>query len=750
LRPWGFVAVALAPLPIYLWVLEGLAGQVLWSCSVAVMLAVALVAAIRLPRHRSAWMLILAGQALFLIGDMWLAALEFIVESDSFPSMGDVFYLLGYVLIGAGIALLVRAQGPLRDLGGVVDGVIVAIGAGVLLWVYLISPTAADQSVPLLERIVTVAYPAGDLLLFTIGAQLAVSAVRRLAPLWLLGASLLTLLAADIGYAAAVLTDTYGSGGLLDTGWWLSYVFVVAAVLHPRAVELTDEDVVPAAPRLSTARLATLAAVSLSAPVVLAIELAIGDRGTDDVLVGGTIVLFALVVLRLALVNRELERGRRRLLHDATHDALTGLANRVLLADLVERALGRRQPEGRYAAVLCLDLDDFKSVNDTLGHADGDRLLYVIAERLQRLTRGSDVVARLGGDEFAILLESVTPENALEVADRAIATIRQPVDLGDDVRIHPDTSIGVTYGSRGDSVDGVLRDADIAMYLAKSHGKGRWEVFQPGMRQHVVERLALRAELWGAIDRDELVLHYQPIADVATGAITGAEALVRWQHPIRGLIEPARFVGIAEETGLIVSLGRWVLREACREAQSWDPSPDGIEVAVNLSARQLEDPDLVAHVRAALDATGLAPYRLLVELTESAMVTDLDEAAARLRELKRLGVRVGLDDFGSGFTSVQHLRAFPLDMVKFDRVFVQTSLADDASILRGLLTLASGLGLQTVAEGVETPRQLAQLSTMACDSVQGYLIARPAPASAIDLRSRPFGLTEVQISVAGS
>jgi diguanylate cyclase (GGDEF)-like protein len=723
------VGIGLALLPVYLWVLQDLAADLFFNAFVAAVLAVGVVAVSRLPRHRSAWGWILGGQILFLVGDLGFTYVTYYTDYETSFTFADYFYLAGYPSTAIGLVLLLRVQGPLKDLGGLVDGAIVAVGSGVFLWVYLIEPTAGDETLSVADRLIGCAYPAGDLLLITIGAQIAVRQLRRGTPFWMLTAALVVMLAADLGYTYQSLYTNYSTGGLLDAGWWVSYLLVVAAAVHPDAFKLSDPLPERDQPRLTVSRLVVLGAITLASPVLLAVRAGLGESMEIPALLGGTMVMFALVVLRLVLVTRELEVSRSRLLHEATHDALTGLSNRVVFADRVEAALARRQPPGSHAAVLCIDLDDFKAVNDSLGHGAGDRLLGIVADRLSALLRPGDTVARLGGDEFAILLESVPVEAASNVARRVIETIGQAVDVGVDLRFFTNASVGIAFGDQSGDVDAVMRDADIAMYLAKRHGKGRFTVFETGMRQHFIERLELRVDLVGALDRGELSVRYQPVTWLDTGKIHGFEALLRWSHPTRGEVQPAQFISIAEESELLVPIGRWVLDEACRQAQAWDSSSDGPEIAVNVNPIQLTDESFVGDVRRALDRSRLAPGRLLLELTESTLSENPDNAGEVLAAVRELGVRVALDDFGSSHTSLERLLQLPVDVVKFDRRFVVSSLAGDLNVLRGLIQFAHDLGIDTVAEGVETSEQLDVLVALGCRLAQGFLFARPMVAA---------------------
>jgi diguanylate cyclase (GGDEF)-like protein len=725
-RVWAFLVLALVGVSAYFFAIHGTAASVYWDVAVAAMLGFGFVVAARLDQHRAAWIVILLGQACFLIGDICFSILEHVFHSDAYPNVGDIFYVGGYPLIAVGLVMLLRTRGKSRDAGGLIDGFIVATSVGVLLWVFFVQP-AFDNSLPLFERVINVAYPAGDLLLIAIGAQLAVRQVRRHAPYWILAVSLLALLVSDLGYLYQSLYSVYTERDAIDFGWWISYALIVAVLLHPQVGEIAAAPN-RSTPSLSRRRILLLSLVTIAAPLTIAARSAAGASLELPVLLGGTVVLFGLVVLRLVAMARELEHSRTLLLHEATHDALTGLGNRTLFSDQVERALADDVP----VAVLCLDLDDFKVVNDSLGHPAGDAVLQVVGERLLGLLRPGDAVARLGGDEFAMMVTGPDAATGAAVAQRAISAICQAIGIPNGPTVHSNVSIGIAHSSSDSSVEALLRDADIAMYLAKQSGKGHHEVFQIGMRQEMIDRLELRVDLPEALARNEFVLDYQPIVLVDTGRLVGVEALLRWEHPRRGRIEPMQFISLAEETELIVPIGRWVLTEACRRAVELDPRPDGLEIAVNLSAVQLRHPGLVDDVLHALGSAGLDPSRLILELTESAVICDIEAAAITLCELRTHGVRIALDDFGAGYRSLQHLRAFPVDIVKLDQSFVISSLQQDSTVLSGLIEMAVNMGMETVGEGIEEPSQLDMLRSLHCRYAQGFLFARPLPSDRLD------------------
>jgi diguanylate cyclase (GGDEF)-like protein/PAS domain S-box-containing protein len=407
----------------------------------------------------------------------------------------------------------------------------------------------------------------------------------------------------------------------------------------------------------------------------------------------------------------------------AQHDPLTGLPNREYFLERLSGALARR---GGHVAVLFVDLDDFKVVNDSLGHGAGDRLLSAVAERISRVLRPDDVIARFGGDEFTILLRGVASEgHARAVADRVAEALAEPLVLDGEHR-YVSASVGLTFGAPGADAHGLLRDADAAMYRAKELGKGRCEVFDESMRRHALERLELESGLRQALEHGELYLVYQPLVRLDTGRVTDVEALLRWEHPVHGSVGPLRFVPLAERNGLIIPIGAWVLHEACRQLALWDD--DALGVSVNVSSRQLGATDLVETVRSALEASAIAPGRLCLEITETAMLADLGKMSETLTALKRLGVRLAVDDFGVGHASLRRLRSLlPVDTLKIDKSFVDgiTDDADDAAIVEGVVRLAHSLGLHAVAEGVETPEQVAMLRAWSCQTGQGYHFARP-------------------------
>jgi len=425
-----------------------------------------------------------------------------------------------------------------------------------------------------------------------------------------------------------------------------------------------------------------------------------------------------------------------QLAHQAFHDPVTGLANRALFVERVRHAIARGRREDNGLAVLFLDLDDFKTINDSLGHAAGDELLRTVAERLASCVRASDTAARFGGDEFAVLLEGVEGvQEAADTAERLLEAIAQPVTLGGKQLVIR-SSLGLSLVEAGDAgnADDLIRDADAAMYIAKRDGKGGYRLFEPAMHDGVLERLELRADLQRALTAGELELHYQPVVRLSDGSVAGVEALLRWRHPERGLVTPDQFIPLAEESGLIVPIGRWVLREACRQAVVMQRETDAqppLAMSINLSVEQLQHSDVVADVQDALEETGLDPSLLTLEITESVLMTDTDVAIRRLEDLRGLGVRLAMDDFGTGYSSLSYLSRFPVDILKMDRSFLDSGAAPEASgLASAVVALGETLCLEVVAEGIEVGEQWTTLRDLGCALGQGYLFARPMDAAA--------------------
>ena len=471
--------------------------------------------------------------------------------------------------------------------------------------------------------------------------------------------------------------------------------------------------------------------------------------------IGSLVSSFAKMLATIEQQTDEINQFPRRLdqlARQAFRDPLTSLPNRALFMDRLSHALTRTERRGEQLAVLFLDLDRFKVVNDSLGHGVGDQLLIGVSQRLAACLRPEDTIARLGGDEFAILLEDVKDDKGpTSVADRLTGELQQPfVVEGREVVITVSIGIAMSTARRMTPED-ILRDADLAMYHAKGKGKARYEVFDKSMNAPAKERMDLELDLRNAVARGEFILHYQPVVELPTGRITEVEALVRWKHPQRGLLFPADFVGLSEETGLIVPLGRWVLHEACRQTRQWQLAAPATKLAisVNLSARQLQQPGLVDEIGEVLRETRLDPGALRLEITETVVMHDAPITLAKLEALKALGVQLAIDDFGTGYSSLGYLKRFPVDTLKIDRSFVKGIGRDveDSAIVRAVITVAKSLGLSVTAEGIETADQLDQLRTLGCDHGQGYFFAKPMTSDRVPaflVATSPWGSRQTE------
>jgi diguanylate cyclase (GGDEF)-like protein/PAS domain S-box-containing protein len=974
------------------------------------------------PKSRWPWWLFAFGLFLFWLGDVYTYSYPRLFHvTVPFPSVGDALYLAVYPVLMAGLLLLVRRRNPERDGAGVIDSLIMTLGLALVSWIALIAPYVHDPTLPLLPKLVSIAYPLGDILLLAAAIRLAVDAGKRQPAFYLLALSIVTLLVTDFAYGLLTLDSAYSHQIILDVGWIGFYLFWGAAALHPSMREL-EQPAPDRQPRLTLLRLALLTGATLIAPCI---EILKEIRRSDLDLVmtiGVSGVLFALVVVRMAGLIRQRERhiardrvlatsaadivaatsreqichaaltavpslvegsalarfyfignatadvvaldtgagqgsatwsvpapachsllssaapdgvaitpltadervaldlpsgstdvvvlelsvrgdGRiqgvllvtgdhptswaargalvalgtqvslalesnalteelhrrssearfrslvqhahdlitvldssstviyqspsiqralgytpeeiigtqfdqlllpgqnNRLLrlladgpsysggeaeviecslrhrngstrqfeilhtnlledeavrgtvlngrdiserkafeeqleHQAFHDPVTQLANRALLNERVRHAMARARRENTALAVIFLDLDDFKTINDSLGHAAGDQVLLEVAKRLETSIRVSDTAARFGGDEFAILLEDPTgPQEAAEIAERIIEELSRPLQIeGKEIVVQASLGISIVDQPSALDADELIRNADAAMYIAKRDGKGSYRLFEPTMHSDVLARLELRADLQRALVNDEFELYYQPVIRLHDATICGMEALVRWRHPERGLIAPDEFIPFAEEAGLIVPLGRWVLREGCRQAkaiQNQVPADPPLTMNINISVNQLHHSDIVADVRDALTESSLDPRSLTLEITETVMMTNSELAEQRLGELKQLGVSIALDDFGTGYSSLGYLARFPVDVIKMDRSFLSAGASPMTS---GLATAVIGLGktfeLSIVAEGIEFPEQWETLRGLGCELGQGFYFARPMESSA--------------------
>jgi diguanylate cyclase len=459
---------------------------------------------------------------------------------------------------------------------------------------------------------------------------------------------------------------------------------------------------------------------------------------TVSMLLISTLALLYKTYLERSRAHRHaLEQATSKLQHSAMHDALTDLPNRLLLAERLEQAISQATRDGTLCAVMLVDLDHFKAVNDSLGHAAGDELLVEVARRLRLAVRRSDTLARFGGDEFVLIINEVAALADIERVIHAVCEcLTRPIDLG-DLEVHVSLSVGVSiYPSDGADRETLLKHADVAMYQAKRAGRNGFQFYAPAMNAFTRDRLVLENELRRAVRASEFQLVYQPQASTADGVVESVEALVRWNHPRRGLLPAAAFIPMAEESGLIIPIGDWVLREACRQASSWRKSGRPLRVAVNLSAQQLRQRELPDTVLAALAASGLDPQDLELELTETVVMQEAESSIRTLRRLSDRGVSIAVDDFGTGYSSLSYLRRLPLKRLKIDRSFVRDIITsrENAEIVRAIVSLAASLDLRVIAEGVETREQLEALALLGCEHFQGFYCSAPVSAAQLPAR----------------
>ncbi|HEY2767805.1 MAG TPA: EAL domain-containing protein [Solirubrobacteraceae bacterium] len=876
-QPWqGYLAFGVVTAFLYLLV-PPLKGNPAFFNVLGLTSWIAVIVGIRRnrPSYSLPWWLFAVGLFLYWLGDVYTYSYpQYILHAEvSFPSIGDAIYLSVYVALMLGLLLLVRRRNPQRNRNSLIDAAIMTLGLSLLSWVLLIAPYLHDQTLGLLPKLVSVAYPLGDIILLAAAIRLILDSGRRRPAFYLLSASILTLLATDFVYGVMTLDNAFHHQLLLDLGWFAYQVLWGAAALHPSMVAL-EEPVSNREAKLTPLRLGLLTGASLIAPIcILLKELSRGDLDLI-VIICASMILFGFVVMRMVDLVRQQERSADRertfaeekarltaeiqrrsseerfaslvqhssdlitvvgpdatityqspssehvlgypphellgtrfdqivakedagrllrlladgsayarrdadviectlrhrdgglrqfeilhtnllddehvcgivlnardiserkafeeqLAHQAFHDPVTNLPNRALFVERVRHAIGRARREQGELGVIFLDLDDFKTINDSLGHGAGDTALIDIAKRLSGSIRSSDTAARFGGDEFVVLLEDLeNAQTAVEVAERILEDLRRPLMVaGKELVVRGSIGISILEGSSPEGADELIRDADAAMYIAKRDGKGGYRLFEPEMHAGVLARLELRADLQRALENGQFELYYQPIVRLADGAVAGMEALLRWHHPERGLVVPGDFIPFAEETGLIVPIGRWVLREACRQAvsvQSVWGGADRLYMCVNLSVKQLQHSDVISDVRDALTESGLQPELLTLEITESMLIDDPELAVVKLEELRALGIRVAMDDFGTGYSSLSYLSRFPVDVIKMDRSFLRPEATrETADLSSAVVALGSSLALEVVAEGIELDEQLSRLRDLGCELGQGFHFAHP-------------------------
>jgi diguanylate cyclase (GGDEF)-like protein len=661
----------------------------------------------------------------------------------------DLVTLPGYLLLAVGFMGLVRARrrGRGSDLDALLDAGVAGLAALTLAWAFLISRWLSLDTSSTWVRLVVACYPPLSVFMVAIVASLAFSASERpVVAFRLVLLGMASMLVGDVIYMFVELDRLPNNHGLVDLPYGLAYLFWTVAVMHP-SMRLVSEP-----PRIeeSPPRRARLVLVGLALCIPALVSLTRTEAGGAERVVLGVIVLAltAAVSLRVSRALTQHARSEARLIHQAQHDTLTGLPNRTFVQRHLTQALARGAETGQGVAVMFLDVDRFKTINDTLGHSMGDELLVSVSRRLRANLREDDLVGRVGGDEFVIVIQGVRDaEHAIEMAERVRLGFAVPFRLR-DAEIPTATSIGVALqlGS-GEPVgaEAMLGDADSAMYQVKDIGGDAVVLFDASMRDRAERRLELERELGHALDRGQLSLSYQPVIQLHDSRVTGLEALLRWDHPTLGTVPPDVFIPVAEDTGLITEIGAWVIDQACAELAALRATVKGgadLSMAVNISARQLRGDSLLDTVARALMHHSLPASALCLELTESLLMENVGMTSKLLSALRSAGVRISVDDFGTGYSSLAYLKRLPVDEVKIDRSFVSDLDVDGAntSLVAAVVAIAASLGISTVAEGVEKSEQAARLHELGCTEAQGYWFSRPVAAGDIVAVMEGLGL----------
>jgi len=710
---------------------------------------------------RTFWLVVAWGGVNFACGDFWWVYYNVVLGTDlPRPSIADLFYAQQPILYLSALVLLIRQKrDAFRTARFLFDVTIFMTVAIAFSWHFLIQPVIDQGQGGGMEALVMAWYPLGDLVLLFAASVLIVSSPHLLTRrgLLLAVAGVLLHVLADSYMLYTLVVDQYVSGGYVDPIWSLARLLVAASAFY--------EFHVPDKAQQRERRYDHRIFVPYLSVLALIVVTVLQELEQVNAILLGAMVSILLLIIRqvitltenrrlvsrlqlltgeleakvaqrtqeLSVKNDELTAAYERMLHMAYHDPLTGLPNRRKFEERLHEVLIRAERTGERGAVLFLDLDRFKYVNDAFGHGVGDKLLQIVADRLQQTLSQSVVISRQGGDEFTVLLENRPTLDEVRAQARKIReAIDQPYHI-EEQEVHVSVSIGIAqFPADGVTVETLMKRVDSAMYLAKESGKNTFQFYTSAQETIGQSRLAMENALHKALERGELLLHYQPQVDMASGRLIGMEALIRWQHPEQGLISPALFVPLAEETGLIVPIGAWVLRVACLQAAAWQTvGQRPLKVGINLSPRQFLHEQLVETVADVLQESGLAPACLDLEITESIAMHNVEQVIARLQALKGLGVQISIDDFGTGYSSLSYLSQFPLNTLKIAQPFVRDlpDCQEDAAIARAIVAMAHSLQLDVIAEGVETPAQYEFLRSIGCGAMQGYLYAKPLPAT---------------------
>jgi diguanylate cyclase (GGDEF)-like protein len=697
----------------------------------------------------------------YIVGQAILSFNQLVTHQTSFPSPADLAFLASYPLLLLGVLLIPAHPWPhISRMRVGLDSIIMMTAIMIFSWYFVLGPTLLQGSTSLLTKVVVTAYPCSDLvLLLCVFLLWAHRQDRALRPtLLLLSLGLLSFVLADSIYDYLNLQNSFAIGGLIDPLWSLSFQWIGLSVL---ALQQVPKPL----PAVSSQPSQSLWQILLPYAFIPALGLLLlhtwqkpGSGALEVGIYVGTSLLIGLVLVRHIVVIQELHAlyvnndalasTNKQLEMQATHDGLTGLPNRNLLQRRLEQAIHLAHKGNIPTALLLLDLDRFKEVNDTLGHDVGDLLLQQVGPRLQAYLRPTDLLTRLGGDEFAIMLPATDATTAIQIARTLLEALAAPFLIGKHA-FDIGGSIGIALtpelGFEGTTL---LRCADVAMYVAK-RGQSGHAVYSQEIDHHNPRKLALMSELRQAIADNGLLLCYQPKVSLLLGQIVGVEALVRWPHPVHGLIPPDEFIPLAEQTGLIGPLTQWVLKQAIRQCRDWGKMGLHLKIAVNLSTRTLFDPELLSTVTGLLTANEVAPSRLTLEITESTLVDDPERAHMALARLRACGVSIALDDFGTGYSSLSYLKRLPLDEIKIDKSLVLGLDADgnpaDVAIVRAVVAMARPLRCKVVAEGVESAEIWKLLRELGCDLAQGFYLSRPLPVEALEqwVRTSPWGVPEL-------
>jgi diguanylate cyclase (GGDEF)-like protein len=703
------------------------------------------------PADSLGWSLIAVAGALFVLGDGVLDFDDVVRHiSPGIPSLADALYLAAYPVLFWGVFRVGHRGGAAGGRERWADAAMVSLGAFAVCSRFLIDDYLQDPRLHPIGRAVLTAYPLMDLgVLFVLTGTVMAAANWRVAD-QLLIISVAAMLVGDFLYDLMNLDGTYAVGGPADAAYLLQYVVLGAAAAHPsmaHALPARRSD-----PVLGLRWVVPVTTAGLVVPVILLITGLRGNSRDVPLLAGLSIALFSLVMLRMfwlfgRLRNKTLEleqsagslraalskesRMESEMMYRSLHDSLTGLPNRVLLHDRIDHSLAVRRMPTTVALCVC-GLDDFTAINDAFGHDFGDQLLVLVGRRLTTMVQGRGTVARLGGDEFAILLEAADGrDGAAALAERVVALVRLPMTVSGQ-QIEVSVSVGVAVSSLHSSTDRLLTEAEAALREAKASGKDTLVVFEQLLRNRATDRRTLINSFPGSLSNGDFFLEYQPQFSLSDSRLVGFEALVRWRHPVLGVIAPDRFITLAEETGFMVPLGRWILEKACSEAAAWPTVGDrSISLSVNVSGRQMQSPKFLADVRAISGRVGLDCSALVLEITETVLMVDPGRTITTLQGLRRLGIRIAVDDFGTGYSSLSYLRQFPVDILKIDKSFIDP-LHDPAgegiAFVETILRLAEDLRLVTIAEGVEVAHQWDTLGRLGCDEAQGFFMSPPVSA----------------------